>query len=102
MHDWYNGKVTLAIAGDDPTGVAEILPAAGEVAMVNGELDVVMTPPPTAVWTKTKIATLTVTPPVALILGHTPVTKTGKNHNSRLSFNGEWGLRFPTHLYRES
>lgn len=77
VHDWYNGKVTLAIADDDPTGVAEILPAAGEVAMVNGELDVVMTLP-TAVWTKTKIATLTVTAPLALILGHTPGAVTGK------------------------
>lgn len=76
VHNWYNGKVTLAIADDDDTGVAAIAPAAGERAMVNGELDVVMTLP-TAVWTKNKAATLTVTPPVALILGHTPATKTG-------------------------
>lgn len=59
LHDWYNGKVLLAIADDDATGNATISPAAGERAMTNGVLAVTVTMP-TAVWTATKKATLTV------------------------------------------
>lgn len=62
LHSWYNGKVLLAIADDDSTGVASILPIAGEHAMVNGELSVAVTLPK-AVWTAGKKATLTVSDP---------------------------------------
>lgn len=59
LHDWYNGKVLLAIADNDSTGVATISPAAGEHPMTNGELEVTVTMG-TAVWTAGKTATLTV------------------------------------------
>ncbi len=59
LHSWYNGKVLIAIADDDSAGVATISPAAGEVAMTNGELTVTVTLPK-AVWTASKKATLTV------------------------------------------
>lgn len=68
LHDWYNGKVLIAIADDDTTGVAAIVPAAGEVSMVNGELEVQVTLP-TAVWTAGKKATLTISDPATASTG---------------------------------
>ena len=62
--DWYNGKIKLAIADDDSTGAATIDPAAGEHNMVGGQLVVDVTMP-TAVWTATKKATLTVSAPTS-------------------------------------
>ena len=62
--DWYNGKIKLAIADDDATGAATIDPAAGEHNMVGGQLVVDVTMP-TAVWTATKKATLTVSAPTS-------------------------------------
>jgi hypothetical protein len=59
LHSWYNGKVLLAIADTDDTGVASIDPAAGERAMTNGVLEVEVTMSK-AVWTANKTATLTV------------------------------------------
>ena len=59
VHSWYNGKVLLAIAYDDSTGVASIDPAAGERAMTNGVLEVEVTMSKAA-WTANKTATLTV------------------------------------------
>ena len=59
VHSWYNGKVLLAIAADDSTGVASIDPAAGEHAMTNGVLEVEVTMSK-AKWTAGKKATLTV------------------------------------------
>ena len=59
LHSWYNGKVLLAIADTDNTGVASINPAAGERAMTNGVLEVEVTMSK-AVWTANKTATLTV------------------------------------------
>lgn len=59
LHNWYNGKVLLAIADDDSTGVASIDPAAGEHAMTNGVLEVEVTMSKAA-WTAGKKATLTV------------------------------------------
>lgn len=59
LHSWYNGKVLIAIADDDSTGVATISPAGGEVAMTNGQLTVTVTLPK-AVWTASKKATFTV------------------------------------------
>lgn len=59
LHSWYNGKVLLAIADTDDTGVASIDPAAGERAMTNGVLEVAVTMSK-AVWTANKTATLTV------------------------------------------
>lgn len=63
IHNWYEGKVLLAIGDDDSTGVAEIDPVAGEISMVNGRASVTVTLPK-AVWTATKAATLTVSKPV--------------------------------------
>ncbi len=62
LHSWYNGKVLLAIADDDSTGVASIVPAAGEISLVNGvgEVEVTMSK---AAWTAGKKATLTVSKP---------------------------------------
>lgn len=62
--DWYNGKIKLAITDDDSTGAATIDPAAGEHNMVGGQLVVDVTMP-TAVWTATKKATLTVSAPTS-------------------------------------
>ena len=62
--DWYNGKIKLAIADTDDTGAATIDPAAGEHNMVGGQLVVDVTMP-TAVWTATKKATLTVSAPTS-------------------------------------
>lgn len=62
--DWYNGKVKLAITDDDDTGAATIDPEAGEHDMVGGQLVVDVTMP-TAVWTATKKATLTVSAPTS-------------------------------------
>ena len=62
LHDWYNGKVLLAISDDDSTGAATITPAAGEHNMVNGVL-MVEVRMPKAVWTAGKAATLTVSDP---------------------------------------
>ncbi|NCD23935.1 MAG: hypothetical protein EOL90_13510 [Spartobacteria bacterium] len=59
LHSWYNGKVLLAIADTDNTGVASIDPAAGERAMTNGVLEVEVTMSKAA-WTANKTATLTV------------------------------------------
>ena len=68
LHDWYNGKVLIAIADDDSTGAAAIVPAAGEVAMVKGELEVTVTLPK-AVWTAGKAATLTISDPATASTG---------------------------------
>ena len=68
LHDWYNGKVLIAIADDDSTGAAAIVPAAGEVAMVKGELEVTVTLPE-AVWTPAKAATLTISDPATASTG---------------------------------
>ena len=62
--DWYNGKIKLAIADTDDTGAATIDPAAGEHNMVGGQLVVDVTMP-TALWTATKKATLTVSAPTS-------------------------------------
>lgn len=62
LHDWYNGKVLLAISDDDSTGAATITPAAGEHNMVNGVL-MVEVRMPKAAWTAGKAATLTVSDP---------------------------------------
>lgn len=62
LHDWYNGKVLLAISDNDSTGEATITPAAGEHNMVNGVL-MVEVRMPKAVWTAGKAATLTVSDP---------------------------------------
>lgn len=62
LHSWYNGPVLLAIADNDSTGVATISPAAGERNMTNGQLVVTVTLGK-AVWTASKIATLTVSDP---------------------------------------
>jgi hypothetical protein len=62
--DWYNGKIKLAIEDndDEAAAVAAIDPAAGEHDMVGGQLTVTVTMP-TATWTATKKATLTVSAP---------------------------------------
>lgn len=62
LHDWYNGKVLLAISDNDSTGAATITPAAGEHNMVNGVL-MVEVRMPKAVWTAGQVATLTVSDP---------------------------------------
>ena len=62
LHDWYNGKVLLAISDDDSAGAATITPAAGEHNMVNGVLTVEVRMPKAA-WTAGKAATLTVSDP---------------------------------------
>jgi len=68
LHDWYNGKVLLAIADDDSTGVAAIDPTAGERSMVNGVLNVAVTLGQ-ATWTAGKKATLTVSDPATASTG---------------------------------
>lgn len=64
LHNWYNGKIKLAIADDDPTGEATIAPEAGEISMVGGVASVTVTMSKAA-WTATKKATLTVSKPTS-------------------------------------
>ena len=64
LHNWYNGKIKLAIADDDSTGTATIDPEAGEISMVGGVASVTVTMSK-ASWTATKAATLTVSKPTS-------------------------------------
>ena len=64
LHNWYNGKIKLAIADDDSTGEATIAPGAGEISMVGGVASVTVTMSK-ASWTATKAATLTVSKPTS-------------------------------------
>jgi len=64
LHNWYNGKIKLAIADDDSTGTATIDPEAGEISMVGGVASVEVTMDKAA-WTATKAATLTVSKPTS-------------------------------------
>lgn len=64
LHNWYNGKIKLAITDDDSTGEATIAPEAGEISMVGGVASVTVTMSK-ASWTATKKATLTVSKPTS-------------------------------------
>ena len=64
LHNWYNGKIKLAISDDDSTGEATIAPEAGEISMVGGVASVTVTMSK-ASWTATKAATLTVSKPTS-------------------------------------
>ena len=64
LHNWYNGKIKLAISDDDSTGEATIDPEAGEISMVGGVASVTVTMSK-ASWTATKAATLTVSKPTS-------------------------------------
>ena len=64
LHNWYNGKIKLAITDDDSTGAATIDPGAGEISMVGGTASVKVTMDAVA-WTATKKATLTVSKPTS-------------------------------------
>ena len=64
LHNWYNGKIKLAISDDDSTGAATIDPEAGEISMVGGVASVTVTMSK-ASWTATKAATLTVSKPTS-------------------------------------
>ena len=64
LHNWYNGKIKLAITDDDSTGTATIDPEAGEISMVGGVASVEVTMDKAA-WTATKKATLTVSKPTS-------------------------------------
>ena len=64
LHNWYNGKIKLAITDDDSTGTATIDPEAGEISMVGGVASVEVTMDK-AVWTAAKKATLTVSKPTS-------------------------------------
>jgi len=64
LHNWYNGKIKLAIADDDSTGEATIDPEAGEISMVGGVASVEVTMDK-ASWTASKKATLTVSKPTS-------------------------------------
>ena len=64
LHNWYNGKIKLAISDDDSTGEATINPGAGEISMVGGVASVTVTMSK-ASWTATKAATLTVSKPTS-------------------------------------
>lgn len=64
LHNWYNGKIKLAISDDDSTGEATIAPEAGEISMVGGVASVTVTMSK-ASWTASKAATLTVSKPTS-------------------------------------
>ena len=64
LHNWYNGKIKLAISDDDSTGEATIAPEAGEISMVGGVASVTVTMSK-ASWTATKAATLTASKPTS-------------------------------------
>lgn len=64
LHNWYNGKIKLAISDDDSTGEATIAPEAGEISMVGGVASVTVTMSK-ASWTAAKAATLTVSKPTS-------------------------------------